>query len=225
MCWLFAFDLNNVVWINFWNFFHDPRSSSRSRIMVILVIHLQFHFSSPPLQFYRLTTHITLCTVTYHHACNMVMIKVILCAASLSLCYTTTCYGIDECIASCWCMGVSKNKDSTLHIQAERTQIQLRQPSLSCCFHEDCNIMAFRICINRFCRVGGKAIILIDFLFYTCIVGANPLPRMPITTQTKYCTVSMRSAWAAPISPNTLFESWTDTLQKSVQTWCIPFAL
>ena len=147
------------------------------------------------------------------------------CKPEISLCYTNTCYGIDECIASCWCIGGSKNKDSTLHFQAERTQIQWRWPSLGCCFHEDCNIMAFRICINRFWLVGGKAIILIDFPFYTCIVGANPLPWMLITTQTKYCTVSMRSAWVSPISPNAILKSWTDTLQKSVQSWYIPFAL
>ena len=156
----------------------------------------------------------------------MVMIEAILCVESLSLSYTiATCYGIDECITSCWCMGVSKYKDSTLHIQAERTHIQWRQPSLGCCFHEDYNIMAFRICINRFWLVGGKAIIPIVFPFYTWIVGANPLPWMPITTETKYCTASMRSAWVAPTSPNKLFESWTDTLQKNLWSWYIPFAL
>ena len=91
-------------------------------------------------------------------------------------------------------MGDSKYKHSTLHIHAERTQIQWRWPSLGCCFHEDYNVMAFRICMNRFWLVGGKAIILIGFPLYICIVGANPLPWMPITTQTKYCTASMRSA-------------------------------
>ena len=35
----------------------------------------------------------------------------------------------------------------------------------------------------------------------------------------------MRSAWIAPLSPNNLFESWTGTLQKSIQSWCIPFVL
>ena len=35
--------------------------------------------------------------------------------------------------------------------------------SLGCCFHEDYNIMAFKICINRFWLVGGKAFILIGF--------------------------------------------------------------
>ena len=85
------------------------------------------------------------------------MIEAILCAASPSLCYTATCYGIDEC------MGVSKYTDSTLHIQAKRTQIQWRRPTLGCCFHEDYNLIAFRICINRFWLVGGKAIILIGF--------------------------------------------------------------
>ena len=138
--------------------------------------------------------------------------------AFLSATQPATCYGIDECITSCWRMGVSKYKDSTLHIQAERTQIQRRRPSLGCCFHEDYNLMAFRICIDMFW------LILIGFPFYTCIVGSNPLPRMPTTTQTKHCTASMRSAWVAPISPNTLFKSRTDTLQKSVQSWYIPFA-
>ena len=79
--------------------------------------------------FFNGLRHITLRTVTYHHACNMVMIEVILCAASLSLCYTATCYGNDECIGSCWCMGDSKYKESTLHSQARRTQIQWRRPS------------------------------------------------------------------------------------------------
>ena len=107
--------------------------------------------------------HIALCKVTYHLACNMMMIEAILCAASLSLCYTATCYGIDECIGSCWYMGDSKYNDSTLHIQAEWTQIPWRRPSLGCCIHEDYNIMAFRICINRFWLVSGKVMILIGF--------------------------------------------------------------
>ena len=57
--------------------------------------------------------HMTLCTVASHHACNVVMIEVILCAASLSLCYTATCYDISGCIGSCWYMGDSKCKAST----------------------------------------------------------------------------------------------------------------
>ena len=52
----------------------------------------------------------TLCTVASRHACNVVMIEVILCAASLSLCYTATCYDISGCIGSCWCTGDSKCK-------------------------------------------------------------------------------------------------------------------
>ena len=88
------------------------------------------------------------------------MIEAILCVASLSLCYTVACYGIDECIGFCCCMGDRKYKDSTLHIQAERTQIHWKRPSLYCCFHEDNNIMAFTICIKRSWLVGGKAIIL-----------------------------------------------------------------
>ena len=89
------------------------------------------------------------------------MIEAVLCAASLSLCYTATFYGIHKCIGSC--MGDSKYTDSTLHIQAEQTQIQWRRPLLGCCFHEDYNIMASRISINRFWLVGSKAIILIGF--------------------------------------------------------------
>ena len=161
--------------------------------------------------------------VTYHHKYTMLMIEAILCAASFSLCYTDTCYGSDECIGSCWCTGDSKYKDSTLHIEANRTQ---RRPSLGCCFHVENNMMAWRICINRFWLVDGKAIILIGFRrIYICIVGANPRPWMPINTQTKDVTGAMRSAWFAPISPNTLFESWTDTLQKGIQSWDMSFAL
>ena len=133
-CWLFGFNLNNAVGINFWYCFHDPRSPSRSRVMVILMIRLQFHVLSP-LLFYRVMIHMTLCTVASHHACNVVMIAVILCAASLSLCYTATYYDISGCIGSCWYMGDSKCKASTLHIQAEQTQIQWKQPLLVCCFH------------------------------------------------------------------------------------------
>ena len=115
----------------------------------------------------------TLCTVASHHACNVVMIEAILCAASLSLSYTATCYDISGCIVSCWCMRNSKCKDSTLHIQAEHTQIQWKQPLLVCCFHDVYNIMARRICINRFWLASDKAIILIGFPFYTCINTAT----------------------------------------------------
>ena len=152
------------------------------------------------------------------------MIEAILCAATLSLCYTATCCDISVCIGSCWCMGNSKCKDSTLHIQAEPTQIQWKQPLLVCCFHDVYNIMARRICINRFWLAGGTAIIPIGFI-YTCIVGVNPQPWMPINTQTKECIASIRSACVAPIPPNTLFKSWTGILQKSVQSWYVPFAL
>ena len=131
--------------------------------------------------------------------------------------------GGDRGYIMCWYMGDSKCKDSTL--QAEQTQIQWKQPWLVCCFHDVYNIMALRICINRFWLAGGKAIILIGFLFYTCIVGANPQPWMPINTPTNECTASIRSAWVAPIPPNTLLKSWTEILQKSVQSWYIPFAL
>ena len=47
----------------------------------------------------------------------------------------------------CWCMVDSKCKDSTLHIQAEQTQIQWKQLLLVCCFHDVYNLMARRICI------------------------------------------------------------------------------
>ena len=163
----------------------------------------------------------TLCTVASRHACNVVVIEAILCAASLSLCYTATCYDISGCIGSCCCMGDIKCKDSTFHIQAEQSQIQWKQPLLVCCFHDVYNKIARRICINRFWLAGGKAIILIGFLFYTCIIVVNPQPRMPINTQTKECI----AAWVARIPPNTLHKSWTEILQKSVQSWYIPFAL
>ena len=150
MCWLFGFNLNNDVGINFWDCFHDPRSPSRSRVMVILMIRLQFHVLSP-LFFLKVIIHMALCTVASRHACNVVMIEAILCVASLSLCYTATCYDINGCIGSCclW-MGDSKCKDSTLHIQAEQTQIQWKQPFLVCCLNDVYNIMARRICVNRF---------------------------------------------------------------------------
>ena len=147
------------------------------------------------------------------------------CKASLSLCYTATCYNISGCIRSCWCMGDSKCKASTLLIQAEQTQIQWRQLLLVCCFHDVYNIMARRICINRFWLVGGKGIILIGFPFYTFLFGVDPQPWMPINTQTKECIAYIRSAWVAPIPPNTLLKSWTEILQKSVQSWYITFAL
>ena len=86
---------------------------------------------------------------------------------------------------------------------------------LVCCFHEDYNITACRICINRFWLAGGKAIILIGFPFYTCIAGVNPQPWMSINTLTKDCTASIRSALIAPISPNALLKSWTEILQKT----------
>ena len=162
----------------------------------------------------------TLCTVASRHACNVVMIEAILCAASLSLCYTATCYDINECIGSCWCMGDSKCQDSTLYIQAEQKPIQWKQPLLVCCFHDVYNTIARIIWL-----AGGKAIILIGFPFYTCIVGVNPQPWTPINTETKECIASIRSTWVALIPPNTMLKSWTEILQKSVQSWYIPFAL
>ena len=49
--------------------------AARSKVMAIQVIHLQFHFHSSPLLFYGATTHVTVCTVIYCHAWNMVMMK------------------------------------------------------------------------------------------------------------------------------------------------------
>ena len=66
-------------------------------------------------------------------------------------------------------------------------------------------LLLCRIYINRIWLAGGKAIILIGFPFYTCIVGENPWPWMPINTQTKVCTPSMRSAWVAPSPGQTPF--------------------
>ena len=71
----------------------------------------------------------------------------------------------------------------------------------------------------------AKPLSWLVFPLYTCIVAANPQPWMPTYTRTKYCAASMTSAWVAPISPNTLFQSCTDTIQKSAQNWYIPFAL
>ena len=180
--------------------------------MAILAIRLQFHSSSPPLLFQQATTHITLCAVTYHHACNMVMVEAILCAASLSLCYIATCYGIDECTGSCWCMGDIKYKNSSLHIQAERTQIQWRRPSLVCCCHEVYNIKARRICIKkRFWLVGGRVIILNDFPLlhiYNCLLGHG----CQITHRQK--TVQL------PRDQHELHQ-----YHQSVQIWYIQFAL
>ena len=90
---------------------------------------------------------------------------------------------------------------------------------------EDYNIMACRICINRFWLVGGKIIILFFSHFYACIVVLKPWPWRPINTQTKYGTAFIRSAWVAPTSVNTLLESWTEILQKRLQSSYIPFAL
>ena len=164
----------------------------------------------------------TQCTVASRHACNVVVTEAILCAASLSLCYTATYYDISGCIVSRCCMGDSTCKDCTLHIQAEQTQIQWKQPLLVCCFHDVYNIMARRICINRFWLAGGKAIILIGFLFYTRIVGVNPQPWMPINTQTNECIASIRSAWVAPIPPNTLLldRNPSETCSELIHSLC-----
>ena len=155
----------------------------------------------------------------------MVMIEAILCAASLFLCYTATCYGIDECIGSCWCMGDSKYKDHNLHNLAERTQIQWRRwPSLGCCFHEDYNIMAFRIFINRFWLGGDKAIILTGFpllhMYSWCQSSA-----VDANYHTDKRLYSFHEISMSCTNITGLFESWTDTLQESVQRWYIPFAL
>ena len=69
-----------------------------------------------------------------------------------------------------------------------RAQNQCRRPLLVCCFREDYNIMACRICLNRFWLDGGKAIILIDFPFNTCTIVVNPPLWMPINAQKEDCT-------------------------------------
>ena len=149
----------------------------------------------------------TRCTVASRHACNLLMIEAILCAASLSLCYTATCYNISGCIGSCWCMGDSKCKDSTLHIQAEQTQIQWKQPLLVCCFHDDYNIMARRICINRFWLAGGKAIILLVPLFIKNVVAVAAYSRLASRSQAKFHTKKLsplvRPCAAAPAQSTT----------------------
>ena len=141
------------------------------------------------------------------------MIEVILCAATLSLCYTATCYDIFECIGSCWCMRHSKYKDSTLHIQAEWTQIQWRRPSLVCCFHEDYHKM------TCWWQSHYPNWFPLSHMYSWCQTSA-----VDAIQRTKDCRASMRSGWVASISANTLFGSWTDTLQKNVQNWYIPFA-
>ena len=108
-----------------------------------------FNFTFLLLLFYfkglqHISLHAQLCTIMHE-----IWWWWILCTARLSLCYTATCYGIDECIESCWCMGDSKCNDPILPIPAEHTQIQWRQLFLVCCFREDYNIMACRVCINR----------------------------------------------------------------------------
>ena len=148
------------------------------------------------------------------------MIETILFAASLSLCYTATCYGTDECIRSCWCIGDSKYKDSSLHIQAERTQIQWRRPSLGCCYHEDYNIMAFRICIKKFWLVGGKAIILIGFpLLHMYSWCQSSTVEFNYHTDKRLYSFHEISMSCTNITKYT--KSWTDTLQKNVQSWYI----
>ena len=75
---------------------------------------------------------------------------------------------------------VSKYMDGSLHIQAEYTQIQWKQPLLICCIREDYNIMACRICIDRFWLVDGKGIIPVGFpTFYV----VKPPLWMPIIAQ------------------------------------------
>ena len=133
----------------FWDCFYDPRSSSRSQVMVILVIHLQFHFPSPLL--FNGLWHITLCTFTYHHACNMVMIEVLLCVASISLCYTAT---LDP--AGAW--EIASTRTPPFISKPDKHRSSGGGPA-----NEDYNIMVCRICINRFWLVGSKATILNGF--------------------------------------------------------------
>ena len=92
-----------------------------------------------PLDCVWIMTPIATCTFTYHRAWEMVMMAATyLCAASLSLCYTATSYGVDESIGSCRCIGDSRYRDSILHIP----QVQWRWCLLVCCFFEECSIMA-----------------------------------------------------------------------------------
>ena len=83
------------------------------------------------------------------------------------------------------------------------------------------NLMDRRICIYRFWLAGGKAIILIGFLFYTCIVGFNPQPWMPINTQTKvysFHQITMSCTNTTKYTAQVMEE-------KSVQNWYISFVL
>ena len=146
------------MWSNFWDCFHDPRSSSRSKVMVILVIHLQFHFYSAPLLFWRITPHITLCTVTCHHACNMVMIKL------HSLLQTFPYATQPHAMATMSALGPA----GAWEIASSRIPPFIFKPdehrsSGSGPANKDYNRIACMICLNRLWLVGDKAIILIGF--------------------------------------------------------------
>ena len=95
--------------------------------------------------------HITLCTLTYHHACNMVMIEVLLCAASISLCYTATLGP-----AGAW--EIASTRTPPFISKPDKHRSSGGGPA-----NEDYNIMVCRICINRFWLVGSKATILNGF--------------------------------------------------------------
>ena len=119
-------------------------SSLKSKVIIILVICLQMdfpvaspwvlcmHFPVASPWVLCIMIHITVCTVTYHRAIPMVMMEAArLCTASLSLCYTATCYGIDDCIGPCRCLGDSEYKDSTFRIPVEPTGILNQIPSIA----------------------------------------------------------------------------------------------
>ena len=94
----------------------------------------------------------------------------------------------------------SKYKDSILHIPAQHTQIQWRQPLLVCCFLEDYNIYGLQDMHKQM----AKSLSWLVFPFHLCIIVFKLWLWMPINTQTKDCTASLRSAWVAPVSPTTL---------------------
>ena len=115
----------------------------------------------------------------------------------------------------------SKYKDSILHIPAQHTQIQWRQPLLVCCFLEDYNIYGLQDMHKQM----AKSLSWLVFPFHLCIIVFKLWLWMPINTQTKDCTASLRSAWVAPVSPTTLLKSWTEIPQKSLLSWYVIFAL
>ena len=167
----------------------------------------------------------TLCTVASRHICNVVMIEVISCAAKPFPVLHSHML---------WHQWVYR-----VLLVHGRKQVQGFHPSYPSRTNTNPVEAAFAGMLLSWClqHNGSKDMhkqVLTCwwqshypnwFPFYTCIVGVNPQPWMLTNTHTKDCIASIRSAWVAPIPPNTMLKSWTEILQKSVQSWYIPFAL